>query len=83
MLRDVGTLIPTAALFVLVVGTNNPLVFITSYAGLVMLGAAIGVAVTFLLPAMFLAPAQQAAAERRESLRRIENGEAEAHARID
>lgn len=67
-LRAAGTLTPTSALFVLIIGTKDPLIFIGSYAGLVLLGALIGVGITFLLPEVSLAPAQQATQRLRTAL---------------
>lgn len=68
-LGEHGVLAPTAALFVLVIGSNEqPIVFIASYAGLVLLGAAVGVVVTLCFPQMPLAPAQLASAKLRAML---------------
>ncbi|MFC5382667.1 hypothetical protein [Aquipuribacter nitratireducens] len=55
--------VPTAALFTLVVGSGDPVAYLAAYAGLVLLGAGVGVAVTLLLPS--LPRGQAGSAERR------------------
>lgn len=50
--------VPTAALFVLIIGTGDPLGYVTGYAGLTLLGAAIGMAVNAAVPPLPLAPSQ-------------------------
>jgi uncharacterized membrane protein YgaE (UPF0421/DUF939 family) len=66
-LGSMGSWVPTAALFTLVIGRGEAF-FIGVYAGLVLLGAAIGVAVNALFPPLLLAPAQQAVADVRRTL---------------
>jgi hypothetical protein len=50
--------VPTAALFTLVLGGGDPPGFVAGYAGLTLLGAAVGLAVTATFPPLPLAPAQ-------------------------
>ncbi|MFC7022077.1 hypothetical protein ACFQHV_02945 [Promicromonospora thailandica] len=57
---EVGSWVVTSALFVLVIGGSDPLEYVTVYAGLVVTGAAIGVAVNLLLPALPLTPTELA-----------------------
>ncbi|WP_052436596.1 FUSC family protein [Georgenia sp. SUBG003] len=58
---------PTAALFTLIIGGGEAF-YIGVYAGLVLLGAAIGVAVNAVFPPLPLAPAQAAVADVRREL---------------
>lgn len=66
-LGAMGSWVPTAALFTLVVGQGEAY-YLGSYAGLVLLGAMIGVAVTLAAPALPLAPAQEALDRVRQAL---------------
>lgn len=66
-LGAMGSWVPTAALFTLVIGQGEAY-YAGVYAGLVLLGAAIGVAVTLAAPALPLAPAQEALARMRQAL---------------
>ena len=52
--------VPTAALFTLVIGGQDPTGFIGAYTGLTLLGALIGVGVNLVFPPLPLAPAQLA-----------------------
>ncbi|MEJ5913547.1 FUSC family protein [Pseudokineococcus sp. 1T1Z-3] len=52
--------VPMAALFVLVVGADEPVVYALAYSGLVLLGAAVAVVVTLLLPTVPLAQTTRA-----------------------
>ncbi|PFG40921.1 uncharacterized membrane protein YgaE (UPF0421/DUF939 family) [Georgenia soli] len=69
-LRPLGAMAswaPTAALFTLVIGGGEAF-YIGVYAGLVLLGAAIGVTVNAVFPPLPLAPAQAAVADVRREL---------------
>ncbi|WP_344382967.1 FUSC family protein, partial [Georgenia ruanii] len=66
-LGAMGSWVPTAALFTLVIGGHDPRGFIGAYTGLTLLGALIGVGVNFVFPPLPLAPAQLAA----ERVRRL------------
>jgi len=69
-LRPLGAMAswaPTAALFTLVIGGGEAF-YIGVYAGLVLLGAAIGIAVNAVFPPLPLAPAQAAVADVRREL---------------
>lgn len=59
-LGDMGTWVPTAALFVLIIGAEDPVAFVSAYGGLTLIGAAIGVAMTVLFPQLPLVPAERA-----------------------
>ena len=61
-LGTMGSWVPTAALFTLVIGSRDPTGFVGAYTGLTLLGAAIGVAVNLVFPPLPLAPAQLAMA---------------------
>jgi uncharacterized membrane protein YgaE (UPF0421/DUF939 family) len=50
--------VPTSALFVLIIGNANPTGYVAGYAGLTLLGALVGLAVTAAFPPLPLAPAQ-------------------------
>ncbi|MFH5821240.1 aromatic acid exporter family protein [Georgenia sp. AZ-5] len=58
-LGAMGSWVPTAALFTLVVGQGE-MAYVGAYAGLVLLGALIGLAVTLVMPQVPLAPAREA-----------------------
>lgn len=66
-LGAMGSWVPTAALFTLVIGHGEAF-YVGAYAGLTLLGAAVGVAVTVVSPALPLAPAQDALARLRQGL---------------
>ncbi|MEJ5945548.1 FUSC family protein [Pseudokineococcus basanitobsidens] len=57
---DQRSWVPIAALFVLVVGTQDPLVYVTAYSGLTLLGAAVSVLLTMLLPTVPLSQSTRA-----------------------
>lgn len=59
-LNDKGHWVPTAALFVLIIGTDDPVAFVSAFGGLTLIGASIGVVVTVLFPQLPLAPTAQA-----------------------
>ncbi|MGY1635362.1 aromatic acid exporter family protein [Geodermatophilus sp. SYSU D00742] len=52
--------VSVAAVFMLTVGAGDPADFVAAYAGLVLLGAAVGVLVTALFPPLNLTPARRA-----------------------
>ena len=57
-LGTAGSWVATAALFTLIIGDADPVGYVSGYAGLTLLGAAIGLAVTAAFPPLPLAPAQ-------------------------
>ncbi|WP_165839351.1 FUSC family protein [Klenkia marina] len=57
-LGTAATWVPTAALFTLIIGNADPFGYVAGYAGLTLLGACIGLAVTAVFPPLPLAPAQ-------------------------
>lgn len=59
-LEDTGHWVPTAALFVLIIGTDDPVAFVSAFGGLTLVGAAIGVVMTMLFPQLPLAPMERA-----------------------
>lgn len=59
-LEDSGHWVPTAALFVLIIGAEDPVAFVSAFGGLTLIGAAIGVGMTVLFPRLPLAPAARA-----------------------
>lgn len=58
-LDDTGHWVPTAALFVLIIGTEDPVAFVSAFGGLTLIGAAIGVLMTMLFPQLPLAPMER------------------------
>ncbi|MGY1721240.1 aromatic acid exporter family protein [Blastococcus sp. SYSU DS0552] len=68
VLGGASSWVPTSALFVLIFGGGDPLGYVVAYAGLVLLGAVIGLGVTAAVPPLTLAPAQRAVAQLRETL---------------
>lgn len=68
VLGEMGTWVPTAALFVLVVGDRNPDHYVGAYLGLVLLGGLIGTAVAVAVPQLLLEPADQAVSRLRRLL---------------
>ncbi|MFC4553727.1 hypothetical protein [Georgenia faecalis] len=60
VLGEMGGWVVTGALFTLIFGQHDPSAFVGAYAGLTAVGAAIGMAVTWVLPSLPLAPAQEA-----------------------
>jgi uncharacterized membrane protein YgaE (UPF0421/DUF939 family) len=59
LLGSMSSWVPTAALFTLVIGGGEAF-FVGVYAGLVLLGAAIGIVINAVFPPLLLAPAQRA-----------------------
>ena len=59
-LDDTGHWVPTAALFVLIIGTEDPVAFVSAFGGLTLIGATIGVLMTMLFPQLPLAPMERA-----------------------
>jgi uncharacterized membrane protein YgaE (UPF0421/DUF939 family) len=75
LLGDMGSWVPTAALFVLIIGNADPVGYISAYVGLTLFGALVGVAVNLVVPPLPLTPAERsldrlraAAAEHLEAL---------------
>lgn len=60
VLGDMGSWLPTSALFVLVIGDADPVGYVSAYVGLTLVGAAIGVGVNALVPPLPLTPADRA-----------------------
>ncbi|WP_213283687.1 FUSC family protein [Cellulomonas hominis] len=60
VLGDLGSWVPTSALFVLVIGAADPVGYVSAYVGLTLLGAMIGVGVNALAPPLPLTPAERA-----------------------
>jgi len=58
--RETGSWVATSALFVLILGNADALSFVGSFAGLVAIGALVGIGVNFLLPPLHLTPAENA-----------------------
>lgn len=65
---DLGTWVPAAALFVLIIGRNHPWQYLASYSGLILLGGMIGALVALLFPQMPITPADRAVARLRHAL---------------
>lgn len=59
---DQRSWVPMAALFVLIIGAQDPWTFVTAYSALTLLGAAVAVVVTMLLPTVPLAQSTRAIA---------------------
>lgn len=60
VLGDMGSWVPTSALFVLIIGGTDPVGYVSAYVGLTLLGALVGVAVNLVLPPLPLTPADHA-----------------------
>ncbi|TKJ22193.1 hypothetical protein [Blastococcus sp. CCUG 61487] len=60
--------VPTSALFVLIIGHANPFHYVLGYAGLTLLGALVGVAVTAAFPPLPLTPASVQLGRLRQTL---------------
>ena len=67
-LGAMGSWVPTAALFVLIIGATDPVGFVGAYGGLTLVGATIGVGMTLLFPQLPLPPADKALDDLREVL---------------
>ncbi|MGH3353061.1 MAG: FUSC family protein [Nocardioides sp.] len=67
-LDDMGHWVPTAAVFVLIIGTADPVAFVSAFGGLTLIGASIGVVTTVLFPQLPLAPAERAMGDLREEV---------------
>lgn len=65
---DMGSWAVNSAIFVLVLGDGEGLGYVGSYAGLIVVGAAIGIAVNLLLPSLPLTPSEVALARLRDEL---------------
>ncbi|MEG3616252.1 hypothetical protein [Isoptericola haloaureus] len=60
LFREMGSWVATSALFVLILGNADALSFVGSFAGLVAIGALVGIGVNFALPPLQLTPAENA-----------------------
>lgn len=60
VLGEMGSWVPTAALFVLIIGDTDPVGYVSAYVGLTLLGALVGIAVNLVLPPLPLTPADHA-----------------------
>ncbi|MBO0727677.1 MAG: hypothetical protein J2P57_00375 [Acidimicrobiaceae bacterium] len=69
-LGTMGSWVPVAALFVLILGGTNPWHYVIAYGGLTAIGAAVGLGVNAALPQLRLAPAVRAQARLREEVAR-------------
>ena len=67
-LGEMGSWVPSAAVFVLIIGSTNPVGFVGAYGGLTLLGAAIGVGMTALFPQLPMQPADRSLDEVRQVL---------------
>lgn len=67
-LDGASTWVPTSALFVLIIGNNNPLPYVAGFAGLTLMGALVGLAVTAALPPLPLTPANRQLSRLRDTL---------------
>lgn len=65
---DMGSWAVNSAIFVLILGSGDGMGFIGSYAGLIVVGAAIGIAVNLLLPPLPLTPSEVALIRLRDEL---------------
>lgn len=65
---DQGPWVAMAAVFVLIIGDGNPVEFIGAYAGLILVGAAIGIGTNLLLPPLPLTPSERALDRLRDGL---------------
>lgn len=65
---DMGSWTVTSAIFVLILGSGESFGYIGSYAGLIVVGAAIGVAINVLLPPLPLTPSELALERLRDAL---------------
>ncbi|WP_346620509.1 hypothetical protein [Blastococcus montanus] len=63
-----STWLPTAALFVLILGQDNPSGYVVAFAGLTFGGAVVGILVNAAFPPLPLAPAEAALTELRDTL---------------
>lgn len=68
VLGDMGDWAVMSSIFVLILGEGDGLAYIGSYAGLIVVGASIGIGVNLLLPALPLTPSELALARLRDGL---------------
>ena len=59
LLGEMGSWVPTAALFVLIIGDTDPVGYISAYVGLTLVGALVGVGVNLVVPPLPLTPAER------------------------
>jgi uncharacterized membrane protein YgaE (UPF0421/DUF939 family) len=67
-LGSAGSWVPTAALFVLILGGDDPWGYVFGYAGLILVGALVGIAVTAAFPPLPLTPAELELGRLRDTL---------------
>lgn len=65
---ELGSWVPTAALFMLILGGRDPLGYPAAYGGLVLLGGLIGTVVVLLFPQLPLAPTERASVRLRSGM---------------
>ncbi|MFC7624307.1 hypothetical protein [Microlunatus sp. GCM10028923] len=65
---DHGPWVAMSAVFVLIVGDGNPAEYIAAYAGLLLLGASIGIGINLLFPPLPLTPSERALERLRDGL---------------
>jgi uncharacterized membrane protein YgaE (UPF0421/DUF939 family) len=68
VLGSAGSWVPTAALFVLILGGQDPWNYVLGYAGLLLVGALVGIAVTAAFPPLPLAPSELELGRLRDTL---------------
>ncbi|MFC8597322.1 aromatic acid exporter family protein [Isoptericola sp. NPDC057191] len=68
VLGEMGSWVANSAIFVLILGQGESTEYIGAYAGLVVVGAAIGIGVNFVLPPLLLTPSDVALDALRDSL---------------
>jgi hypothetical protein len=68
VLGDMGNWAVMSAIFVLILGDRDGMAYIGSYAGLIVVGAAIGIGINLLLPPLPLVPSELALARLRDGL---------------
>jgi len=65
---DMGVWAVTSALFVLIIGNTDKFGFVGAYAGLLVLGAAVGIGINLLVPPLPLTPSEDALDRLRDTL---------------
>lgn len=67
-LGSASSWVPTSALFVLIIGDDEPLPYVAAFAGLTLMGALVGLAVTAAFPPLPLTPARLQLGRLRDTL---------------
>ncbi|GAB3769015.1 aromatic acid exporter family protein [Microlunatus parietis] len=65
---DQGPWVAMAAVFVLIIGDGNPHEYVAAYAGLILVGASIGIGINLLFPPLPLTPSERALDRLRDGL---------------